>query len=297
MKKILYFTLLFICTSPCSIYGQMPAPQTSFKLMSVGANPLEVNTEEAERILQNWKVENINPLLFRNDLLVIDSLEMLLTRIDNADLKIQVLKEKLKFLNFHKLAIEIQSTQNRISELERATLDKKMQTLSEERDSLLQELVKWDNKHAFAQEMNNQLIQEKQTWIYTAAGIAGVALLLLFCLLISIARRKKTNISAPQKEVVVKEQKVVVHEPHPDHAESAQKIAELEKLYRNSLNTIHLQEGEKKEAQAHLVQVVDTLREAQQELKRIQENKQMTAEDFMRLSNAVQRSISHLSKK
>jgi Protein of unknown function (DUF1366) len=297
MKKIFYLTLLFVCTFRSAIIGQMPAPQTSFKLMSAGANPLEVSTEEAERILQNWKVENINPLLLRNDLLVIDSLEMLLTRIDNSDLKIQVLKEKLKFLNFHKLAIEIQSTQNRISELEKAALDSKMQSLSKERDSLLQEIVKWDNKHAFAQEMNNQLIQEKQIWIYTTSGLAGATILLFIILLITISRRRKQNVPTPEKEVVIKEQKVIVHEPHPDHAESAQKITELEKLYRNSLNTIHIQEGEKKEAQAHLMQVVDTLREAQQELKRIQENKQMTAEDFMRLSNAVQRSISHLSKK
>lgn len=45
-----------------------------------------------------------------------------------------------------------------------------------------------------------------------------------------------------------------------------------------------------------MMQIVDILREAQLDLKKIQENKQMTAEDFMRLSNAVQRSISHLSK-
>jgi hypothetical protein len=44
-----------------------------------------------------------------------------------------------------------------------------------------------------------------------------------------------------------------------------------------------------------VTEVIQFLREAQGDLKKIQENKTMTAEDFMRLSNAVQRSISKLS--
>lgn len=297
MKNIISILLIICYTSIQMMQGQLPAPATSFHLMSAGANPLEVSPEEAERILLNWKVGTINPLFFRNDLLVMDSLEMLLTRVEKTSLKIQVLNEKLKFLNFHKLAAEVQATQTRINELEQNAMNLRLEELTKSNDSLGVEIAKWDSKHAFAQEMNNQLIREKQIWMYITYGVGGLAALLLIILIVVVAKKKKSPSPVQEKEIVIKEQKVVVHEPHPDHAESAQKIAELEKLYRTSLNTIHLQEGEKKEAQAHLMQVVDTLREAQQELKRIQENKQMTAEDFMRLSNAVQRSISHLSKK
>jgi hypothetical protein len=55
-----------------------------------------------------------------------------------------------------------------------------------------------------------------------------------------------------------------------------------------------MQDSEKIEQQKINLEAVQFLKEAQAELKKIQENKTMTAEDFMRLSNAVQRAITKL---
>ena len=94
--------------------------------------------------------------------------------------------------------------------------------------------------------------------------------------------------------MINKEKKVVVHQPAEDQGEMLQKIADLEKLYKTSLQSIQMQDAEKIEQQKINQEAVQFLKEAQAELKKIQENKTMTAEDFMRLSNAVQRAITKL---
>ena len=87
---------------------------------------------------------------------------------------------------------------------------------------------------------------------------------------------------------------MVVHQPAENQGEMLEKIADLEKLYKTSLQSIQMQDAEKIEQQKINQEAIQFLKEAQAELKKIQENKTMTAEDFMRLSNAVQRAITKL---
>ena len=222
-----------------------------------------------------------------------DTIHQIIARCEDPILKKKALREQLKFWEFYKKENDIIRIKNEIDDIENEIFQSQLSKLREQNDSLKNEITKIQSKAAFNTELMNQTSTEKKLWFYISLGIGMLFLVLTLVLIIVIRRKPKKG--PVEKEIVIKEQKVVVHEPHPDHAESASKIAELEKLYRNSLQTIHLQEGEKKESQAKLIQVVEILREAQQDLKKIQENKQMTAEDFMRLSNAVQRSISNLS--
>lgn len=289
-SKLGIFVLLiaFVQTS----FGQQKSCCTP--LIPFGQDLYSMDEFQADLMLAKWEIDTLIIKNFKTDVLILDSVDVLLAKSLDPKIKTKTLKEKIKFWTFHKKSDQVNALEQEIANIEKEIIEKNIQLLTLQRDSLKAELSQTQSKYTFNQEMLGQMHAEQELWFYLSiisGGIAFIAIVLLI-----FFRTKKHKVSAAEKEIVIQEKKVVVHEPHPDHAESANKIAELEKLYRNSLQTIHLQEGEKKETQAHMMQIVDILREAQLDLKKIQENKQMTAEDFMRLSNAVQRSISHLSK-
>ncbi len=264
-------------------------------LIPFGQDLYGMDEFQANLMLAKWEIDTLVVRNFKNDLLVLDSVDVLYAKSQDPQIQKKILNEKIKFWNFHKKPNQVAELEDQIESIENNLIQKNLLSLTAQKDSLKAELTQLQSKYTFNQEMMGQLHAEQELWFYLSilcGGLALVSIVILF-----FFRTKKAKTPQAEKEIVIQEKKVIVHEPHPDHAESAVKIAELEKLYRNSLQTIHLQEGEKKEIHAHMMQIVDILREAQQDLKKIQENKQMTAEDFMRLSNAVQRSISHLSNK
>ena len=263
------------------------------RLIPVGQDLYSMDEFQANLMLAKWELDTLISKNFKTDLLVLDSVDLLLAKSHDPQIQKKILKEKIKFWNFHKKIDQVTSIEQQIEALEKELMDKKIKLLTTQNDSLKSELTQLQSKYAFNQEMMGQMHAEQELWFYLTLLSSGIALVGIVLALFFRLKKAKTPVA--DKEIIIQEKKVVVHEPHPDHAESANKIAELEKLYRSSLQTIHLQEGEKKETHAYMMQIVDILREAQQDLKKIQENKQMTAEDFMRLSNAVQRSISHLS--
>jgi Na+-transporting methylmalonyl-CoA/oxaloacetate decarboxylase gamma subunit len=127
---------------------------------------------------------------------------------------------------------------------------------------------------------------EQEMWFFVSIVLA--CLLILITILYFLKKGKT------EKEIVYKEKKVVVHQPAEDQSEMIQKVADLERMYKTSLQSIQKQDAEKIEQQKINQEAIQFLKEAQAELKKIQENKTMTAEDFMRLSNAVQRAITKL---
>ena len=283
------FIALIINASAITAQGDLLCKPIFTQQQSIG----DLEQAQIIQILSTWKIDTLVIKNYKVDLLTMDTVHQLITRCEDPILKKKALREQLKFWEFYKKENDIIRIKNEIDDIENEMFQSQLTNINQQNDSLKNEIAKIQSKAAFNAELMNQTSTEKKLWFYISMGL-GIFLFVLALALIVVIRRKPRK-GPVEKEIVIKEQKVVVHEPHPDHAESAAKIAELEKLYRNSLQTIHLQEGEKKESQAKLIQIVDILREAQQDLKKIQENKQMTAEDFMRLSNAVQRSISNLS--
>jgi len=291
--KIRLGIIVFLIAIGQTAFGQQK--NCCSPLIPSGQDLYAMDEFQANLMLAKWEIDTLLIKNYKTDVLILDSVDVLLAKSLDPKIKTKTLKEKIKFWIFHKKQDQVNALERQIEEIEKEVIEKNIQSLTQQRDSLQSELAQTQSKYTFNQEMMGQMHAEQELWFYLAMLCSGVALISI--LLLIFLRTKKTKIPVTEKEIVIQEKKVIVHEPHPDHAESANKIAELEKLYRNSLQTIHLQEGEKKETHAYMMQIVDILREAQQDLKKIQENKQMTAEDFMRLSNAVQRSISHLANK
>jgi hypothetical protein len=283
---------LFILIVP--ILGFSQKATISAPLFPKGLLMIDVTPEKADEILTSW---DIDTLILKNliwDQKVIDSVETLLGRTSNSQVVTGTHKKLIEFYTFHKKSDKVAASRAVIQEIQNREIAEKQNQLAATNDSLAHKIMELQSKDAFNQELIGQTKGEQELWFFVTWVMVG--LFLIMVVLYFLKGGKK------EKEIVYREKKVIVHEPapvapveHMDTEELNLKVLELEKLYKNSLQTIQHQDGEKIERNLQVAEVIQFLREAQGDLKKIQENKTMTAEDFMRLSNAVQRSISKLN--
>ena len=276
------------------IWGFSQKATISAPLFPKGLLMINVTPEKADEILTSW---NIDTLILKNlkwDQKVIDSVETLLGRTSNSQVITSTHKKLIEFSTFHKKSDKVAASRAVIQEIKNREIAEKQNQLAATNDSLAHKIMELQSKDAFNQELIGQTKGEQELWFFVTWVMVG--LFLIMVVLYFLKGGKK------EKEIVYREKKVIVHEPapvvpveHTDTDELKMKVLELEKLNKNSLLSIQHQDGEKIERNLQVTEVIQFLREAQGDLKKIQENKTMTAEDFMRLSNAVQRSISKLS--
>ncbi len=280
-----------------SVLGYAQKATVSAPLFPKGLLMIDVTPEKADEILNQWKIDTLITKNLKWDQKVIDSVETLLTRTSNGKTIVEVHKKLIQFYSFHKKSEKVASSRSIIQEIQNREIAERQNLLSAQNDSLSHKIMEMQSKDAFNQELIGQTKGEQELWFFITWVMAGLFLIMVVLYFLKGGKR--------EKEIVYREKKVIVHEPapaaapvptqHTDVDELKLKVLELEKLYKNSLQTIQHQDGEKIERNLQVAEVIQYLREAQGDLKKIQENKTMTAEDFMRLSNAVQRSISKLS--
>jgi hypothetical protein len=284
--------LLFIFALPFSGIAQKAT--ISSPLLPKNLLMIDVSSDKADEILIQWEIDTLILKNLKWDQKIIDSVETLLGRTSNSQIIASTHKKLIEFYTFHKKSDKVAASRAVIQEIQNREIAEKQNQLAATNDSLAHKIMELQSKDAFNQELIGQTKGEQELWFFVTWVMVG--LFLIMVVLYFLKGGKK------EKEIVYREKKVIVHEPapvvpveHTDTDELKMKVLELEKLYKNSLQTIQHQDGEKIERNLQVAEVIQFLREAQGDLKKIQENKTMTAEDFMRLSNAVQRSISKLN--
>jgi hypothetical protein len=284
--------LLFIFALPFSGIAQKAT--ISSPLLPKSLLMIDVSSDKADEILSQWEIDTLILKNLKWDQKIIDSVETLLGRTSNSQIIASTHKKLIEFYTFHKKSDKVAASRAVIQEIQNREIAEKQNQLAATNDSLAHKIMELQSKDAFNQELIGQTKGEQELWFFVTWVMVG--LFLIMVVLYFLKGGKK------EKEIVYREKKVIVHEPapvapveHMDTEELNLKVLELEKLYKNSLQTIQHQDGEKIERNLQVAEVIQFLREAQGDLKKIQENKTMTAEDFMRLSNAVQRSISKLN--
>jgi hypothetical protein len=284
--------LLFIFALP--FLGIAQKATISSPLLPKGLLMIDVTSEKADEILSQWDIDTLILKNLKWDQKIIDSVETLLARTSKSQIIASTHKKLIEFYSFHKKTDKVAASRSIIQDIQNREITDRQNKLAATNDSLSHKIMELQSKDAFNQELIGQTKGEQELWFFVTWVMVG--LFLIMVVLYFIKGGKK------EKEIVYREKKVIVHEPapvapveHTDTEELNLKVLELEKLYKNSLQTIQHQDGEKIERNLQVAEVIQFLREAQGDLKKIQENKTMTAEDFMRLSNAVQRSISKLS--
>jgi hypothetical protein len=284
--------LLFIFALPFSGIAQKAT--ISSPLLPKNLLMIDVSSDKADEILSQWEIDTLILKNLKWDQKIIDSVETLLGRTSNSQIIASTHKKLIEFYTFHKKSDKVAASRAVIQEIQNREIAEKQNQLAATNDSLAHKIMELQSKDAFNQELIGQTKGEQELWFFVTWVMVG--LFLIMVVLYFLKGGKK------EKEIVYREKKVIVHEPapvvpveHTDTDELKMKVLELEKLYKNSLQTIQHQDGEKIERNLQVAEVIQFLREAQGDLKKIQENKTMTAEDFMRLSNAVQRSISKLN--
>lgn len=284
--------LLFIFALPFSGIAQKAT--ISSPLLPKNLLIIDVSSDKADEILSQWEIDTLILKNLKWDQKIIDSVETLLGRTSNSQIIASTHKKLIEFYTFHKKSDKVAASRAVIQEIQNREIAEKQNQLAATNDSLAHKIMELQSKDAFNQELIGQTKGEQELWFFVTWVMVG--LFLIMVVLYFLKGGKK------EKEIVYREKKVIVHEPapvvpveHTDTDELKMKVLELEKLYKNSLQTIQHQDGEKIERNLQVAEVIQFLREAQGDLKKIQENKTMTAEDFMRLSNAVQRSISKLN--
>ncbi len=284
--------LLFIFALPFSGIAQKAT--ISSPLLPKNLLIIDVSSDKADEILSQWEIDTLILKNLKWDQKIIDSVETLLGRTSNSQIIASTHKKLIEFYTYHKKSDKVAASRAVIQEIQNREIAEKQNQLAATNDSLAHKIMELQSKDAFNQELIGQTKGEQELWFFVTWVMVG--LFLIMVVLYFLKGGKK------EKEIVYREKKVIVHEPapvvpveHTDTDELKMKVLELEKLYKNSLQTIQHQDGEKIERNLQVAEVIQFLREAQGDLKKIQENKTMTAEDFMRLSNAVQRSISKLS--
>jgi hypothetical protein len=284
--------LLFIFALPFSGIAQKAT--ISSPLLPKNLLMIDVSSDKADEILSQWEIDTLILKNLKWDQKIIDSVETLLGRTSNSQIIASTHKKLIEFYTYHKKSDKVAASRAVIQEIQNREIAEKQNQLAATNDSLAHKIMELQSKDAFNQELIGQTKGEQELWFFVTWVMVG--LFLIMVVLYFLKGGKK------EKEIVYREKKVIVHEPapvvpveHTDTDELKMKVLELEKLYKNSLQTIQHQDGEKIERNLQVAEVIQFLREAQGDLKKIQENKTMTAEDFMRLSNAVQRSISKLN--
>ena len=291
MRSLIF--LFFICLG-LGLNAQKAT--VSKPLFPKGLLMMDGTPEKADELLNQWEIDTLIVKNLKWDQKIIDSVETLLARTSTRQVISNTHKKLIEFYTFHKKSDKVASSRAAIQEIQNREISERQNQLSATNDSLSRKIMDLQSKDAFNQELIGQAKGEQDLWFFITW--VAVGLFLIMVVLYFLKGGKK------EKEIVYREKKVIVHEPapapatpvaHTDIEELNLKVLELEKLYKTSLQTIQHQDGEKIERNMQVAEVIQFLREAQGDLKKIQENKTMTAEDFMRLSNAVQRSISKLS--
>lgn len=291
MRSLIF--LFFICLG-LGLNAQKAT--VSKPLFPKGLLMIDVTPEKADELLNQWEIDTLIVKNLKWDQKIIDSVETLLSRTSTRQVILNTHKKLIEFYTFHKKSDKVASSRAVIQDIQNREISERQNQLSATNDSLSRKIMDLQSKDAFNQELIGQAKGEQDLWFFITW--VAVGLFLIMVVLYFLKGGKK------EKEIVYREKKVIVHEPapapatpavHTDIEELNLKVLELEKLYKTSLQTIQHQDGEKIERNMQVAEVIQYLREAQGDLKKIQENKTMTAEDFMRLSNAVQRSISKLS--
>lgn len=285
---------LFIFMLP--LLGWTQKATISQPLMPKGWLMIDVSPEKADDILAQWEIDTLISKNLKWDQKIVDSVETLLTRTSNRTVILNTHKKLIEFYSFHKKNDKVTASRAVIQDIQNQEISARQNALAATNDSLSHKIMELQSKDAFNQELIGQTKGEQELWFFVTWVMVGLFVIMVVLYFLKGGKR--------EKEIVYREKKVIVHEPAPapaalttpsDVEELKMKVLELEKLYKTSLQTIQHQDGEKIERNMQVAEVVQFMREAQGDLKKIQENKTMTAEDFMRLSNAVQRSISKLS--
>jgi hypothetical protein len=288
MKKLIFTFLLIIPIISFAQKATISAP-----ILPKGELLSGISSDQAIALLNNWSIDTLIVKNLKWDQKVVDTIEILLSKTSDTPTVLATHKKLIDFYSFHKKSDLVDRSEKVIQQIRLSEIEENGKKLELRNDSLKRKIMEMQSKDAFNQELIGQSKGEQELWFFVTLVVAG--LLVLMVILYFLKGGKA------EKEIVYREKKVIVHEPAPapaaDYAadELQARITELEKQYKTSLQTIQFQDGEKIERNAQVAEVIQYLREAQGDLKKIQENKTMTAEDFMRLSNAVQRSISKLS--
>lgn len=258
--------------------------------------------------ISSWKLDTIIKKNFRIDQALLNNALILANRCGNPEVRKRILSERIKYWNFHNLPQEANKEQLAIQAIDQALQEERNEKMNQRLDSLQEELSKEQGNQQTAVLNEQHLKEEREFWMYIAGGLgaAAVAFLLLF-----LMKKSKTVIKTVEKEVIKRievpvevpaapveirnEPKVSAHADPSELEELRTKLHDMEKQFRKSLETINMQEAHKIERQYKNQEVLTHLQEAHTILKKIQENKTMTAEDFMQLSNAVQRGVAKLN--
>jgi hypothetical protein len=282
MQKVIVLFIVFIL----GISAIAQKATISGPILAKGTSISDIDTDQIHLILSAWKIDTLIIKNYKWDIQKVDTLKQLSQLATDPLVIKKVYKDLIAFYTFHKKTEEAGQLKAEIQKMELNELRNQNELFKKSVDSLRALSMDLQSKYSFGQELIGQMEGEQEMWFFVAVVLA--CLLILVTILYFLKKGKK------EKEIVYKEKKVVVHEPAEDQGEMLQKIADLEKLYKTSLQSIQMQDAEKIEQQKINQEAVVFLKEAQAELKKIQENKTMTAEDFMRLSNAVQRAITKL---
>lgn len=282
MQKLVI--ILSLLLSGLTIHGQKAT--ISGPILTKGTTMSSLGTDQIHLILSGWKADTLIEKNYKWDITKIDTLKMLTALAKDPLVIKKVYKDLIAFYTFHKKNEEASQLKAEIQKMELNDLKSQNELLKKNEDSLRSLSLDLQSKYSFGQELIGQMEGEQEMWFFVS--------IVLVCLLVILAILYFLKNGKTEKEIVYKEKKVVVHQPAEDQGEMLQKIADLEKMYKTSLQSIQKQDAEKMEQQKINLEAVQFLKEAQAELKKIQENKTMTAEDFMRLSNAVQRAITKL---
>lgn len=282
MQKVIVLFIVFIL----GISANAQKATISGPILAKGTSISDIDTDQIHLILSAWKIDTLITKNYKWDILKVDTLKQLSQLATDPLVIKKVYKDLIAFYTFHKKTEEAGQLKAEIQKMELNELRNQNELFKKSVDSLRALSMDLQSKYSFGQELIGQMEGEQEMWFFVAVVLA--------CLLILVTILYFLKKGRTEKEIVYKEKKVVVHEPAEDQGEMLQKIADLEKLYKTSLQSIQMQDAEKIEQQKINQEAVVFLKEAQAELKKIQENKTMTAEDFMRLSNAVQRAITKL---
>ncbi|MEN9334882.1 MAG: hypothetical protein RLY35_2062 [Bacteroidota bacterium] len=280
-KVIVLFVVLILGLSTQAQKATICGP-----IVAKGTSISDLGTDQIQLILSAWKADTLITKNYNWDIQKVDTLKQLSQLAKDPLVIKKIYKDLIAFYAFHKKTEEVSQLKAEIQKMELSELRDQNEILKKSGDSLRALCMDLQSKYSFGQELIGQIEGEQEMWFFVAVVLA--------CLLIIVTILYFLKNGKTEKEIVYKEKKVVVHEPAEDQGEMMQKIADLEKLYKTSLQSIQMQDAEKIEQQKINQEAVQFLKEAQAELKKIQENKTMTAEDFMRLSNAVQRAITKL---
>lgn len=151
-------------------------------LIPFGQDLYSMDEFQADLMLAKWEIDTLIIKNFKTDVLILDSVDVLLAKSLDPKIKTKTLKEKIKFWTFHKKSDQVNALEQEIANIEKEIIEKNIQLLTLQRDSLKAELSQTQSKYTFNQEMLGQMHAEQELWFYLSiisGGIAFIAIVLL----------------------------------------------------------------------------------------------------------------------